>query len=37
MGRGNGAEQLRDEPRYRGLVEVCRALDVITPEDPYPL
>ncbi len=28
---------LRGEPRYRHLVERCRALGVITPEDPYPV
>lgn len=27
--------QLRGEPRYRHLVEMCRAIGVITPEDPY--
>jgi 3',5'-cyclic AMP phosphodiesterase CpdA len=29
--------QLRGERRYRHLVELCRRLDVITPEDPYPV
>src|SRR5215469_6709741 len=29
--------QLRGEERYRRLVEACRGLGVITPEDPYPL
>jgi 3',5'-cyclic AMP phosphodiesterase CpdA len=29
--------QLRGEHRYRYLVELCRRLGVITPEDPYPL
>jgi 3',5'-cyclic AMP phosphodiesterase CpdA len=29
--------QLRGERRYRYLVEICRGLDVITPEDPYPI
>ena len=29
--------QLRGEERYRHLVEVCRRLDVVTPEDPYPV
>lgn len=29
--------ELRGESRYRRLVEICRALDVLTPEDPYPL
>lgn len=28
---------LRGEERYRHLVEVCRSLGVVTPEDPYPL
>jgi 3',5'-cyclic AMP phosphodiesterase CpdA len=28
---------LRGEERYRHLVELCRAMDVITPEDPYPV
>ncbi|MFI5527826.1 metallophosphoesterase family protein [Kitasatospora sp. NPDC051853] len=27
--------QLRGEARYRALVELCRELDVLTPEDPY--
>ena len=27
--------QLRGEARYRYLVQVCRELDVLTPEDPY--
>ncbi len=29
--------QLRGEARYRHLVEICRSLDVATPEDPYPV
>ncbi|MEU5878625.1 metallophosphoesterase [Spirillospora sp. NPDC047279] len=29
--------QLRGDARYRHLVEVCRRLDVLTPEDPYPV
>ena len=29
--------QLRGEERYRALVELCRTLGVVTPEDPYPL
>ncbi|MEH1014442.1 metallophosphoesterase [Micromonospora sp. CPCC 206060] len=29
--------QLRGEERYRHLVEVCRQLGVVTPEDPYPV
>ena len=28
---------LRGEARYRHLVELCRGLGVLTPEDPYPL
>jgi 3',5'-cyclic AMP phosphodiesterase CpdA len=28
---------LRGEERYRHLVEICRALGVVTPEDPYPI
>ena len=28
---------LRGERRYRHLVELCRGLGVITPEDPYPV
>lgn len=27
----------RGEERYRQLVELCRRLDVLTPEDPYPV
>ncbi|MGY1503347.1 metallophosphoesterase family protein [Streptomyces sp. QTS52] len=29
--------QLRGEARYRHLVDMCRSLDVITPEDPFPV
>ncbi|BCJ69244.1 metallophosphoesterase family protein [Polymorphospora rubra] len=29
--------QLRGEARYRHLVELCRGLGVVTPEDPYPV
>lgn len=29
--------QLRGEERYRHLVELCRGIGVITPEDPYPV
>ncbi|MER5772859.1 metallophosphoesterase [Streptomyces sp. NPDC002039] len=29
--------QLRGESKYRHLVDICRRLDVITPEDPYPV
>jgi 3',5'-cyclic AMP phosphodiesterase CpdA len=28
---------LRGEARYRHLVELCRGLGVVTPEDPYPV
>jgi 3',5'-cyclic AMP phosphodiesterase CpdA len=28
---------LRGKPRYRHLVELCRSLGVITPEDPFPV
>ena len=31
------AVQLRGEARYQHLVEVCRGLGVVTPEDPYPV
>ncbi|MFI5916049.1 metallophosphoesterase family protein [Dactylosporangium sp. NPDC051541] len=29
--------RLRGEERYHALVRMCRELDVVTPEDPYPL
>lgn len=29
--------QLRGEARYRALVDMCRRLGVLTPEDPYPV
>jgi 3',5'-cyclic AMP phosphodiesterase CpdA len=29
--------QLRGEARYRYLVEICRSMGVLTPEDPYPV
>jgi 3',5'-cyclic AMP phosphodiesterase CpdA len=29
--------QLRGEERYQALVRMCREIDVLTPEDPYPL
>lgn len=29
--------RLRGEARYRRLVDTCRGLDVLTPEDPYPV
>ncbi|KIF06455.1 metallophosphoesterase, partial [Streptomyces sp. RSD-27] len=31
------AVSLRGEARYRYLVEMCRGLGVLTPEDPYPV
>jgi predicted phosphodiesterase len=31
------AGEPRGEERYRRLVEICRGLGVLTPEDPYPL
>lgn len=34
--KGNQVEPC-GESRYRALVEVCRTLGVITPEDPYPV
>ncbi len=30
-------DEWRGERRYRGLVELCRRLGVVTPEDPYPI
>jgi 3',5'-cyclic AMP phosphodiesterase CpdA len=30
-------DELRGERRYRGLVEACRRLGVVTPEDPFPI
>ncbi len=33
----NDPVQLRGEQRYRYLVEMCRELGVLTPEDPYPV
>jgi 3',5'-cyclic AMP phosphodiesterase CpdA len=29
--------QLRGEERYRHLVDLCRSLDILTPEDDYPV
>jgi 3',5'-cyclic AMP phosphodiesterase CpdA len=29
--------QLRGEPRYRRLVDLCRSIGVVTPEDEYPV
>ncbi|MFF7811988.1 metallophosphoesterase family protein [Streptomyces roseolus] len=34
---GDDPVQLRGEERYRHLVEICRGLGVLTPEDPYPV
>jgi len=34
---GSGEDRLRGMARYERLVEVCRGLGVLTPEDPYPL
>ncbi|WP_329583422.1 metallophosphoesterase [Kitasatospora sp. NBC_01250] len=34
---GDDASQLRGVARYERLVEVCRGLGVVTPEDPYPV
>jgi 3',5'-cyclic AMP phosphodiesterase CpdA len=31
------APELRGDTKYRRLVEVCRAFDVASPEDPYPV
>ncbi|HEV7908738.1 MAG TPA: metallophosphoesterase [Pseudonocardiaceae bacterium] len=33
----NDPVQTRGELRYKQLVEMCRAIGVITPEDPYPV
>src|SRR4051794_2929853 len=33
---GGDPTQLRGEPRYRNLVELCRGIGVVTPEDPFP-
>jgi 3',5'-cyclic AMP phosphodiesterase CpdA len=34
---GDDPLQLRGERRYRRLVELCREIGVLTPEDPFPL
>lgn len=34
---GDDPVQARGVERYRRLVELCRALDIHTPEDPYPV
>lgn len=35
--RDDDPVQLRGEQRYLHLVELCRSLGIITPEDPYPV
>jgi 3',5'-cyclic AMP phosphodiesterase CpdA len=35
--KGKDPVRLRGDERYRLLVERCRALDVLTPEDPFPI
>ncbi len=35
--RGKDPVPLRGEHRYHHLVELCRGLDVLTPEDPFPV
>ena len=35
--RSKDPHPLRGEARYRHLVATCRGLDVLTPEDPYPV
>jgi 3',5'-cyclic AMP phosphodiesterase CpdA len=35
--RSKDPTQLRGEARYRHLVELCRELGVLTPEDPFPV
>jgi 3',5'-cyclic AMP phosphodiesterase CpdA len=35
--RGSDPVQLRGEERYLALVRMCRDLDVVTPEDDYPV
>ncbi len=35
--RSKDPVSLRGEARYRHLVELCRGLDVLTPEDPFPV
>ena len=34
---GKGEDGLRGVARYERLVEICREIGVLTPEDPYPL
>jgi hypothetical protein len=35
--QGKDSVQLRGEERYRHLVDLCRSIGVVTPEDPYPV
>jgi 3',5'-cyclic AMP phosphodiesterase CpdA len=35
--RPDDPSQLRGEERYRHIVEFCRGLGIVTPEDPYPV
>ncbi|MGE0222571.1 MAG: metallophosphoesterase [Acetobacteraceae bacterium] len=35
--RSDDGVNLRGAYRYRHLVDICRRLDVLTPEDPYPI
>jgi 3',5'-cyclic AMP phosphodiesterase CpdA len=35
--RGKDSVALRGEERYRHLIEVARGLEVLTPEDPFPI
>lgn len=35
--RSDEPVELRGERRYRHLVKICRAIDVVTPEDPFPV
>jgi 3',5'-cyclic AMP phosphodiesterase CpdA len=37
LANGDDPPQLRGERRYHHLVELCRKLDVVTPEDSYPI
>ena len=37
LSRRDDPPELRGERRYRHLVEICRTLGVVTPEDPYPI
>lgn len=37
LAQRNDPPELRGERRYQRLVELCRQLGVVTPEDPYPV